>query len=74
MDIHTQHEAWSHPPQLVLRSGARVHEGLSDDGQNGVHVVRRLDVEDELGVLQDVDPEPQRKAERKTPLFYLMYR
>jgi len=44
----------------VLGHGAGVHEGLGDDGQHGVHVVRRLHVEDELGVLHDVDPEAQR--------------
>lgn len=48
------------PSKLVVGYGARVHEGLCDDGQNGVHVVRVLHVEDELRVLEDVDPEAQR--------------
>lgn len=54
--------ARSHPPQLVLGDGAGVHECLRDDREHGVHVVRRLHVEYELGVLDDVDPETQREA------------
>lgn len=46
-----------HPSQFVLSDGARVHEGLGDDRKHGVHVVRRLDVEYELRVLHNVDPE-----------------
>lgn len=55
-------DACSHPPQLVLGDGAGVHECLRDDREHGVHVVRRLHVEYELGVLHDVDPETQREA------------
>lgn len=55
-------DASSHPPQLVLGDGAGVHECLRDDREHGVHVVRRLHVEYELGVLHDVDPETQREA------------
>lgn len=55
----------AHPSQLVVGDGAGVHEGLGDDGQHGVHVVRGLHVEDELRVLQDVDPEAQRQAVRR---------
>lgn len=50
------------PSQLVVGDGARVHEGLRDDGQNGVHVIRVLHVENELRVLEDVDPEAQRQT------------
>lgn len=53
----------AHPSQLVVCDGARIHEGLGDDGQHGVHVVGGLHVEDELGVLEDIDPEPQRQTE-----------
>ncbi len=51
-----------HPSQLVLSDGAGVHEGLSDDRQHGVHVVRRLDVKDKLRVLHNVDPETKRQT------------
>lgn len=47
----------------MLRLGAGVHEGLSDDVQRGVHHLRHVDVEDEVGVPQDVHPEPHRQAE-----------
>lgn len=47
----------------MLGDGAGVHESLGDDGEHGVHVLRRLDVKDELWVLDDVDPEAQRQAE-----------
>lgn len=46
----------------MVGDGARVHEGLRDDGQHGVDVVRVLHVEDELRVLEDVDPEAQRQT------------
>ena len=46
----------------MLRGGAGVDEGLSDDGEHGVHAVRHLDVKHELGVLQDVHPETQRQT------------
>lgn len=46
----------------MVSDGAGVHEGLSDDREDGVHVVRHLDVKDELRVLNDVDPETQREA------------
>lgn len=48
--------------QLQVGDGAGVNEGLSDDGEAGVDVVRLVDVEDKLGVFQDVHPEPERKA------------
>lgn len=46
----------------MLRGGARVYEGLSDDRQNGVDAVGHLNVQNELRVLQDVDPEPKRET------------
>ena len=46
----------------MLGDGAGVHEGLRDDGQHGVHVVRGLHVKDELRVLHNVDPETQRQT------------
>ena len=36
---------------------ARVHQGLSDNGQAGVDQGRFVDVKQELGVLQQVDPD-----------------
>lgn len=47
----------------MLSNGAGVHESLGDDGQNCVHVVRGLDIKNELRVLHDVDPKTQRKTE-----------
>lgn len=46
----------------MLALGAGVHEGLSDDGQRGVHDFRHVDVKDEVGILQNVHPKAQRKA------------
>lgn len=43
----------------MVSDGAGIHEGLGDDGQHSVHVVRGLHVKDELWVLQDIDPEAQ---------------
>lgn len=48
--------------QLQVGDGAGVDEGLSDDREAGVNVVRLLDVKDKLRVFQDVHPEAQRKA------------
>lgn len=48
--------------QLVLCNGAGVHEGLGNDREHGVHVVRRLDIKDKLGILHNVDPETERQA------------
>lgn len=48
--------------QLQVRDGAGINESLSNDGQAGINVVRLVDVEDKLGVFQDVHPEPERKA------------
>ena len=61
------HKLWSlehHLAQLGVRQGEGVHEGLSDDGQTAVQVVRLVHVEHKLGVLQDVHPEAQRQAGR----------
>lgn len=48
--------------QLKVGDGAGVDEGLCDDREAGVDVVRLVDVKDKLGVFQDVHPEPERKA------------
>lgn len=48
-----------YPSQFVLSNGAGVHEGLSDDRQHRVHVVRGLHVKYELGIFHNVDPETQ---------------
>lgn len=55
-------EACTHPSQLVLSDGAGIHEGLGDDGEHSIHMVRRLDIKDKLRVLHNVDPETQRQA------------
>lgn len=47
----------THPPQLVVSEGAGIHECLSDDGQNSIHMIGGLHIKDELWILQDVDPE-----------------
>lgn len=52
--------ALPHLAQLQIRDRAGVDEGLGDDGQTGIHVVRLIDVKHELRVLQNVDPETQR--------------
>lgn len=43
-----------------------VHEGLCNDQQHSVHVIRRLNIKNKLGVLDDVDPEPQGEAVERT--------
>lgn len=48
--------------QLEVGDGAGINESLSDDGEAGVDVVCLVNVEDKLGVLQNVYPEPERKA------------
>lgn len=63
----------SHSAQLVLSGGAGVHERLGDDRQHSVHVVRRLNVKDELGVLHDVDPEPQGQTGGREPALQNCY-
>lgn len=45
--------------QLQVGERAGVDEGLGDHRQTGVDVVCLVDVEDKLGVFQDVDPKPQ---------------
>ena len=52
----------THPAEFVLSFRASVHEGLGNDRQRGVHHLGRVDVEDEVWVLQDVHPEPQGQA------------
>lgn len=49
--------------EFVLRLGAGVHEGLSDDMQRSVHHLRHVHVDDEVRVPQDVHPITQRQAE-----------
>lgn len=46
----------------MLALGAGIHEGLGDDGERGVHHFRHVYVEDEVWVLENVHPEPQRQA------------
>ena len=47
--------------ELVRRHGARVHEGLGNDGEAGVKDIRLVDVEDEVGIFDEIDPETQRE-------------
>lgn len=57
----------TNPAQLVLCNRARVHEGLGDHREHGIHVVRCLDVEDKLGILHNIDPETQRETGETVP-------
>lgn len=52
----------TYPAEFVLALGAGVHESLSDDRQRGIYDLRHVDVEDEVGILQNVHPKTQRKA------------
>lgn len=47
----------SHLAKLQVRNGTGVDEGLGDDRKAGVHVIRLIDVEYKLRILQDVHPE-----------------
>lgn len=60
----------THPAQLVFALGAGIHKGLGDDRQRGIHHFGYVDVEDEVGVLQDVNPEPQRQAANRGTRLY----
>lgn len=46
----------------MLTGGARVDKGLGNDGQTRLHGGRLGHVEHELGVLDEVHPEPEREA------------
>ena len=46
----------------MVGRGARVHERLRHDGQARVDDVGLVDVEDKVGVLDEVDPEAEREA------------
>lgn len=48
----------AHPAQLVVGQGASIHEGLCNDQEHSIHVIRSLHIEHKLWVLDDVDPEP----------------
>lgn len=48
----------------MLTLGASIHKSLGDDREWGVHHFRHVDVKDEVGILEDVHPEPQRQAAR----------
>lgn len=48
--------------EFVLGNGTGVHKGLGNNREHGVHVVRRLDIKDKLGILHNVDPETERQA------------
>ena len=41
---------------------ARIHESLGDDRQAWIDGGRLVDVKDKVGVLDEIDPEPQRQA------------
>ena len=54
----------------MLGGAAGVHEGLGGHAQAGVDDVGLADVEDELGVLDQVNPEPEKINNiSKTNLF-----
>lgn len=46
--------------QLQIRDGTGINEGLGYNRKTGIYVVSFVDVKDKLGVLQNVDPKPQR--------------
>lgn len=46
----------------MVSYGTGVHEGLCNDQQHSIHIIRRLHIKNKLGVLDDVDPEPQWEA------------
>jgi hypothetical protein len=51
--------------EAVLRSRARVHQRLGDHREATVDGRRLVDVEDEVGVFDEVHPKTQRKTETK---------
>ncbi len=55
----------SYPAKFMLCGSAGVHECLSNNWQNRVHIIWHLHIEDELRVLYNVDPEPQRQTRTK---------
>ena len=48
--------------QPVLGRGTRVHESLCDDGETRIDSSRLVDIEDKVGILDEVDPEAQRQT------------
>ena len=48
--------------ELVVDGAASVHERLRNDGEARITDMRLVDVEHEVGVLDDVHPEPQRQT------------
>lgn len=51
--------------QAMLRSGARIHEGLSDHRETSVCDAALMNVKHKLRVLDHIYPETQRKAGTK---------
>ena len=48
--------------ELVVDGAASVHERLRNNGEARITDMRLVDVEHEVGVLDDVHPEPQRQT------------
>lgn len=48
----------------MFRRRAGIHEGLSDDWQASVGDAALVDVEHKLRILNNIHPEPERKAAR----------
>ena len=46
----------------MTHTHTHTHTHLSYDSQAGVHCHRLVDVKDELGILDQVHPEPQKKT------------
>jgi len=53
---------WRIFAEFMFAHGAAVHERLSHDGQARVNDVRLVNVEDEIGIFDEVHPEPQRQT------------
>lgn len=55
----------AYPPQLVVGNSTGVHEGLGNDQEHGIYIVRRLHIKHKLGIFDYVDPEPEGQAAKR---------
>lgn len=59
-----QFVGWRVFAEPMFRRRAGIHEGLSDDWQASVGDAALVDVEHKLRILNNIHPEPERKAAR----------
>lgn len=52
----------AHPAQLVVSQSAGIHEGLCNDKEHCIHVIRCLHIKHKLWVFDYIDPESQWQA------------